>query len=457
MNLSDKTTLNMVVMLLRDNLLPNMNKQKGTALFLTMIAITILALIAYALVAITTMQTRITAERLGESKAYYYSRVGISKAIDELEHDYWWGTSGSQSFQLEDGEYNLSVWAPEANQTSPDKLWKVVSVGKSSGKTRKIEAWLQLESFAKFAYFTDVEKMSYTTIWFTDSDRLTGSVHTNGYFSIYRTPQCSDKMTSHNYGDSHYNSTSRIYTQGGQTYTDPAKFYNYYTGYTYDYPIPLDGSPDFAFAGGQPDIPLPQDTTSVQQQAQYTFESDVEITFLETGQVEIKPVGVDETKTFDTDNLTVHINGDIIIKGGVMKGKTTIGCTGDIKIRESVVYKEKEKDILGLVAGEDIIIDTDPYTYKDIEMDAIMMAINGSFYVRDYSYGIPRGTLKIFGGLVQNSRGPVGTFSSYSGEICTGYYKNYEYDSKLINTPPPDYPTTGNVKVLSIKDYGALQ
>lgn len=451
-------TMNMVVILLPGKLLPcRMHKQKGTALFLTMVTITILSIIAYALVAISTIQSRITAERLGESKAYYYARVGVSKAIDELEHDYWWGTSGTQTFQLEDGVYDISVWAPESNQTSPDKIWKVTSSGKYSGKTRKIEAWLQLESFAKFAYFTDSEKMGYYTIWFTDKCKLTGSVHTNGYFSIYRTPQCSDKMTSHNNGDSHYNSTTRIYTQGGETYADPTKFYNYYTSYTYDYPMPLNESPDFAFAGGQPDIALPQDTTSVKLQAKQEFVGDMEITFLEAGQVEIKPVSGGETTTLNTDDLTLHIDGDIIMKGGIMKGKATIGCSGDIKIRESVVYKDKEKDILGLVAGDDIVIDTDPYTYKDIEIDAIMMALNGSFYVRDYYWGIPRGTLKIFGGLIQYSRGPVGTFNSYLGQIVTGYNKDYQYDNKLINTPPPDYPTTGNVKILSLKDYRALQ
>ncbi|MCD4782228.1 MAG: DUF4900 domain-containing protein [Candidatus Eremiobacteraeota bacterium] len=434
-----------------------MHKQKGTALFLTMVAITILAIIAYALVTISMIQSRVTAERLGESKAYYYARVGVSKAIDELEHDYWWGTSGVQTFQLEDGMYDIVVWAPESNQTSPDKIWKVTSSGKYSGKTRKIEAWVKLESFAKFAYFTEVEKTGYTTIWFTDRDKLTGSAHTNGYFSIYRTPQCSERMTSHNKDDSRYNSATRIYTQGGNTYTDPAKFYNYYSNYTYDYPIPLDGSPDFAFAGGQPDIPLPQDTTSVEEQAQHKFDTDVEITFLETGQIEVKPAGVDDITTIDTNDLTLHVNGDIIIKGGTMKGSATIGCTGDIKIQESILYQDKEKDILGLIAGDDIIIDTDPYTYNNIEINAIMMALSGSFYVSSYSSGNPRGTLKIFGGLIQFSRGPVGTFSSYSGQVVTGYSKDYEYDTKLINSPPPNYPTTGNIKILSLKDNGALQ
>jgi hypothetical protein len=235
------------------------------------------------------------------------------------------------------------------------------------------------------------------------------------------------------------------------------KFYRYYNGYSTDYPAPLDSSPNFSFAGGQPDIPLPTDTSAIENKADNTFQGDVKLTFSDAGTVVVQPVDTSrETVTLSTDNLTVFVNGTIFVMGGTLKGKATFGSSGDIRIKNSIVYKNKNTDVLGFVAENDIIINKDPYSTENVEIDAIMMAISGSFYVADYSIGIPRGTLKIFGGLIQNERGPVGTFNSSTGSVTTGYNKNYEYDTKLINTPPPNYPTTGNIRVLCVKDNAAL-
>ena len=59
------------------------------------------------------------------------------------------------------------------------------------------------------------------------------------------------------------------------------------------------------------------------------------------------------------------------------------------------------------------------------------------------------GTLKVLGGIIQNARGPVGTFNSSTGEMITGYSKNYTYDPRLASNPPPYYPTTGQYERLS--------
>jgi hypothetical protein len=51
----------------------------------------------------------------------------------------------------------------------------------------------------------------------------------------------------------------------------------------------------------------------------------------------------------------------------------------------------------------------------------------------------PTGTLTVYGGIVQLTRGAVGTVNG-SGTISTGYVKNYSYDSRFLTKPPPDYP-----------------
>ena len=53
--------------------------------------------------------------------------------------------------------------------------------------------------------------------------------------------------------------------------------------------------------------------------------------------------------------------------------------------------------------------------------------------------GIPsgRGCLYLYGGLIQESRGPVGLVNG------SGYVKRYSYDHCAVVNPPPYFPTTG--------------
>jgi hypothetical protein len=74
-------------------------------------------------------------------------------------------------------------------------------------------------------------------------------------------------------------------------------------------------------------------------------------------------------------------------------------------------------------------------------IDSTVMALNTSFTVENYNQGSPRGTLHIWGGLIQEWRGAVGTANSTS--LQTGYLKDYHYDPRVIIQPPPEFPLTG--------------
>jgi hypothetical protein len=75
------------------------------------------------------------------------------------------------------------------------------------------------------------------------------------------------------------------------------------------------------------------------------------------------------------------------------------------------------------------------------------MALNTSFMLNNWWVGPAKGTLTVFGGIIQDERGPVGTFSGSTK--VSGYSKNYEYDTRLLNSPPPFVPTTGDYITLS--------
>ena len=48
----------------------------------------------------------------------------------------------------------------------------------------------------------------------------------------------------------------------------------------------------------------------------------------------------------------------------------------------------------------------------------------------------------MWGGLIQQYRGPVGTFNG-SGQVATGYRKDYHYDPRVTGRTPPAFPLTG--------------
>jgi len=107
---------------------------------------------------------------------------------------------------------------------------------------------------------------------------------------------------------------------------------------------------------------------------------------------------------------------------------------------------------LGLVARSIRIADggAPGYAHPNREINAVMLAgsnsVDGSVSVNNYSLG-STGTLKVIGGLIQSTRGPVGTLSG--GTLAHGYAKDYRYDPRLASTPPPFYPTTGQYDRIS--------
>jgi hypothetical protein len=69
--------------------------------------------------------------------------------------------------------------------------------------------------------------------------------------------------------------------------------------------------------------------------------------------------------------------------------------------------------------------------------------------VENYAGGTPRGTLVLYGALIQERRQPIGTYAGGSGHPLTGYEKDFTFDLRLTDFPPPAFPTTGEVEKMS--------
>lgn len=167
----------------------------------------------------------------------------------------------------------------------------------------------------------------------------------------------------------------------------------------------------------------------------------------------------------------IYVSGKVLVSG-MVRGRVTLAATNEIIIGDDLTYASDPglgtcADILGLFSGGDIVVAdntlTAPqrpasgqnyFTYDDTKdefIHAVVLALD-VFTVENYADGSTRdercegslwgrGCLYLTGGIIQRTRGAVGTIWSVGG---TGYVKRYSYDKCGATAPPPYFPTTGH-------------
>ncbi|MBM3465769.1 MAG: DUF4900 domain-containing protein, partial [Armatimonadetes bacterium] len=394
-------------------------------------------------------------DELLSAQAFYVARAGISRAMAEMGVNE--AATPTTPIRGTVGDLYATCDISKASLPSVNGLdsWKITSIGKvwsgASGTvlaSRTLEAVLEQETFASYAYFTDQETSWWgTAIWFLTGDTLRGPVHSNGYLNVSGKPEFTDEVTTYNRNDSYLDRVSGTYNQRGARNGDNRDYYHFFTAYLNDIPTAARDAAQFAFNGGQAEIPLPSVATS-------------EDALRVTGSSYVIPWGKD-TYIYNgswstTSKNHIYVEGDAIVYGHV-SGSKTISSGGNIWIADDITYDDKSTDALGLVANNHVIVQTNPYAREDLEINAAIMARNGSFFVNNYGEGVPRGTLKLYGSLIQKVRGPVGLFNPNTQTGITGYVKNYSYDKKLKRTPPPYFPVAQQIRLRYVKDKAALQ
>lgn len=167
----------------------------------------------------------------------------------------------------------------------------------------------------------------------------------------------------------------------------------------------------------------------------------------------------------------IFVDGKVGLSGKI-RGRVTIAATDDIVILDDLTYATDPglgtcEDIAGIFAGDDIRVAENPlnnpwgsigYNYrtfddtKDEFIHGVILALD-IFTVQNYSSGsgsyepcegnaTGRGCLYLTGGIIQKTRGAVGTI--WGGGGGAGYVKRYSYDPCAAQQPPPYFPTTGH-------------
>lgn len=367
-------------------------------------------------------------ERFTDNLASSYSRdvtrhiaaSGARIAVRKLVEDFNWraGWSGRSMFG---GTSAAALVAKSADTSLTLSQVRITSIGTYGVLTDTAVVVWRKASFSEFAYFTNVEP----NINFTTGDSLKGPVHTNGTIHISGNPVFLGKVTSPNNWSG----------SGSPKFLGGADF-NYGT---IALPVAVTPVKTAAQNGGLALAPASGKSLWLEFQADGT----VRHTILNDGTA---PTGGTAwtTVALSSFNGVIHSTRDVRLKGTV-NGKVTLASDANVYVEDNILYAADPRvgasdDLLGIVSDVDVIVADNTANRTHCEIDACILAL-GKFRVQNHNTGTVRGTLTVLGGVVQNTRGAVGT--GWGGVLATGYYKKYQYDSRLLNDAPPLYPTTG--------------
>ena len=170
----------------------------------------------------------------------------------------------------------------------------------------------------------------------------------------------------------------------------------------------------------------------------------------------------------------IEVDGKVAISG-VVRGRLTLAASSDIVIADDITLNDNASsdclDYLGLFAvGNVVMADNlmnspqqlgfpapDSIFHMSATPDEFVQAsvlALGGFVVQNYNAGVPqgepcgtltagRGCLYLTGGIIQGTRGPVGTLNGGGTAGVYGYIKRYSFNQCGLTDPPPYFPLVG--------------
>ncbi len=355
---------------------------------------------------------------LNQDQEYYLKNVHPAQGADK-----WVSKNG--------GKYNLDVIPPSGDEP-------VITV-KATGRfknslgdevEKKIIARYRKKSFVNYIYMTNHERTpNNQRIYWITGDVVNGPLMTNEDLFVNGNPVFNDAVTIG--GRLIVEAGNPVFRKG---YTENSK--------TLDFPatndkLKLEAQARGYYYYGQTTITLRSDG--------YLQIQNSDTSGRTRGPVGIVPLPPNGVIYVDGNSYRkwTSSNGDAFVSG-TLKGKLTIGSADIIYITGDIQYSNDDEDMLGLVANDSVLInhydssgrDVAPY---NITIKGALFALNNSFGFERYAEGSPKGTITFKGSIVQNYRGPVGTFNGRTGEKISGYSKNYSYDQRMLYKAPPHF------------------
>ena len=409
--------------------------------------------------------------------------------------------------QLGSGSFSFSVIPDPSNPSRQLKVYTLRSIGTVDGISQSVDVRMRSQSFGRFAYFSDQESANPMSvkIWFGRRDKIRGPFFTNNSNSSFTNIDNSnpanpifDSSVDMNGPSINYMTTKpstdadflKLFTLGRSAVklavdrielpTTTTIQANAAWGSTAGHPTTTGVYVRAAggiYVTGDASIELQAPSANVQvlritqgsktTVVQIDLQNNLRTVTDESGTTNHAALGTGVV--FVTGDIT-SIRGrmaDSIVGANPVKSAMTIVAdaaagrtmtvTGNIEYRTTNNTSIAPDTGVNLVAG--ILglyanrIRIGANAGANVRVDGIVMA--GTQNRTDGGFGADAhttrsvGTLTLNGGLIQKVRAPVGTFSGNTA--VSGFDKDYYYDERMMDTPPPFFPTTGKYDMLSWK------
>jgi Tfp pilus assembly protein PilX len=422
------------------------NRKNAVVFIALLVVIATLTILGTAMMSNSLSEMMIARRSLNYAQTIYLGESGINQALEWLRNQPQppantqpFNPFVTQSLNLgaTTGTYSVTINPDANNPFTTVKLYRIVTTGTINNVSQQVEAQFQIDTFARMAYFSDSEIFTLSgtpvSVWFVTNDHIEGPTHTNQHFNISGNPIFDGIASS---VDGYIN-----YMHGGPPNDNPAFNGGLTLGAS---PVPLPSKAvDLKAAAGQSGGLSLQGTTTVVLNADGTMN----VTNSQKG-------WTNQNMSLPSNSALFVTDGNVTVSG-TLNGKLSIGTNRNIIIPNNILYHEDPRtvpttqDVLGLIAERDVLISHS--APNNLEIDASIMALGESFMLDGWWYDL-KGTLTVYGGIIQKERGPVGTFNSSTNQKVSGYSKDYHYDARLVSNPPPYYPTTGDYVMIAWRE-----
>lgn len=404
----------------------------GKATFLVIIGFTLIFMVAIKNFG------RISTDSVGNMVTYYTEMIahniavsGANLASNQIFVDPTWD-DGYSDEPLSGGTFDVTIQIIDAYKN----IRQITSTGSYHGLTSTVKVTLSPSKFSKFAYYSVSEG---GTIWWTGSDTVWGPFHTQDYLRAAYHPVFFGKASS---------LKSLVY-KTNKTTDKPNFLGGYETGISLPMPTgAVDNMETAAEAGG----------------LEFEGHDTVYICFANDSLKYKYSYGASYTSLYLPDaasNGMIFAKNAVVRLQGTVKGQYTIGCNstttstgkGTVYLDDDIVYNQNPKDfpnsidMLGICAENSILITNNTPNKTDINIHASVYSEKGGFGADQYDTRPICGNINLLGGIIQNTRKAVGTFSGTT--INHGFAKRYKYDDRFMLASPPFFPGTGGFEIVS--------
>jgi hypothetical protein len=446
----------------------DLRQNKGFALTFTLIFMFLI--VSFMAVYILTVASGVSeANRVANAKkAYYIADAGLADAYERITQAGVNTVASNNSYipsiTTDNGVYSVGTTSGNyavavVYSNSPRSNYTITSVGTYGNISKTLQLKIIGASISKYAYWSQTESNPAFggPLWWVGEpgmEMLTnGPVQTNGQLNIFGNPIFNGPVTEAN-----------LPSMG----TTP----NYYPG--------VASNPNQIFLGGiennAPAVDLPPQPTL---NAINTIAADGSgliltgastVIFNPTGTITVTGNVLDSnctaTTKYKNTTISAPANGVVYVQStstipkcnssaqdgtvtvqGTVSGQLTVAADQNINVSGSVAYNSDPRthpsstDLLGLVANQNITV-IEASAPAQLEMSAVMVALQGSFQVDQYWVYKGNATTAVmdqFGSLINYVCGATGEIDM-SGNLLGGWNQIQAYDSRLGTLAPPGFP-----------------